>query len=172
VKRERTGDGLASHGALGESEERSAVGVLGQGGSSVGEALLDPAEQGDRGRPRFPVAGAALGAQVRTESEELGELSHDAHVSLRRHPHEPVRVEVVTQEDARVPVCGSEEPGLPVVQEVALVDRLDAEREPLVRERRKDRDFLALAFGTKRGGPERALVRGLERDGLPDGYPR
>jgi hypothetical protein len=172
VKRERAGDRLFSRGALGEVEEGSAVALLGQRGASLGQPLLDAAEQGDRRRPRLAVAGPALGAQVSTESEELGELGHDAHVALRCHAHEPVRVEVVAEEDARVPVGGGEEPGCPVMQEVALVDRLDAERKPFVGKRREDRQLLALVFRAERGGPERALVGGLERDRLPDGGPR
>jgi hypothetical protein len=172
VKRERAGDRRSARRALGEAEERSAVGVLGQGGTSLGQPLLDAPEQGDRRRPRLPVPGPALGAQVGTEGEELGELGHDAHVPLRRDPHEPVRVEVVTEEDARVAVRRGEKPRLPVMQEVALVDRLDADREPFVCERREDRQLFPLGLRTKCGGPERALVRSLERDGLPDVYSR
>jgi hypothetical protein len=58
------------------------------------------------------------------------------------------------------------------MQEVALVDRLDAERKPFVGKRREDRQLLALVFRAERGGPERALVGGLEGDRLPDGDPR
>jgi hypothetical protein len=172
VTRERAGDGCFSDRALGEVEERSAVRVLGQGGPSLGQPLLDPPEQGDRRRPGLPVPGPALGAQVGTEGEELGELGHHTHVFLRRHPHEPVCVEIVTEEDAGVAVCRGEEPRLSVMQEVALVNRLDAERKSFVGERREDRQLLPLVFRTECGGPERALVRGLERDGLPDGYSR
>jgi hypothetical protein len=44
VKRERAGDRLFSRRALGEAEERSAVGVLGQVGPSLGQSLLDAAQ--------------------------------------------------------------------------------------------------------------------------------
>jgi hypothetical protein len=109
---------------------------------------------------------------VGAKGKELGELRHDTHVSLRRDPHEPVRVQVVTEEDARVAIRRSEEPRLPVMQEIALVDRLGTEREPLVRERREDRQLLPLIVRTKCGGPKRALVCSLERNGLPDAYSR
>jgi hypothetical protein len=54
------------------------------------------------------------------------------------------------------------------VEEVALVDRLQPERVPLLAERREDRLGLALAGGAQGVSPERALGRRLLRDRLPE----
>jgi hypothetical protein len=54
---------------------------------------------------------------------------------LGRDAHETVGVEVVAEEDARVAVGGTEQPRPAVVEQVALVDRFDAEREALLGER-------------------------------------
>jgi hypothetical protein len=71
---------------------------------------------------------------VRAQREELGEVGDHAHVSLGRDAHETVGVEVVPEENARVAVGATEQPRRSVMQEVALVDRFDAEREALVGE--------------------------------------
>jgi hypothetical protein len=79
-----------------------------------------------------------------------------------------VRVEVVPEQERRVLVGGCEEPWPPVVQEVALVDRLEAQRVALLGEQREDRLMLALALGPQRVRPERALRRRCLRDRRPD----
>jgi hypothetical protein len=54
------------------------------------------------------------------------------------------------------------------MQQVALVDRLQTEREALLGERREDRLRLELAFRAQGVRPEPALRRGCLRDLLPD----
>ena len=77
-------------------------------------------------------------------------------------------VEVVPEQERRVGVGGGEKPRLPVVQEVALVDRLEAEGEALLAERREDGIQLALVLRTERRLPEPALPSRLEGDRLPE----
>jgi hypothetical protein len=79
-----------------------------------------------------------------------------------------VRVEVVPEQERGVGVGGSEQPRPPVVEEIALVDRLEPERVALLAERREDGVELALLLGSQRGLPEPALTRGLEGDRLPE----
>jgi hypothetical protein len=79
-----------------------------------------------------------------------------------------VGVEVVPEEERGVGVGGSKQPRLPVVKEVALVDRLQPERVALLAEGREDRLELALLIGPQGGLPEPALMSGLEGDRLPE----
>jgi hypothetical protein len=79
-----------------------------------------------------------------------------------------VRVQVVAEKKGRVAIGGIEQPWAPVVGEVALVDRLQAERVPLLAERREDGLGLALDRRLQRLAPETALALGLERDPVPD----
>ena len=167
MKRERAGDRLPTGRALGQATERIGVSAVRQGRPRLGQPPLDAPEQGDRGRPRLPIPGLVLRAQVGAERKELCEVGDDADVPLGGDAHETVGVEVVAQQNARVAVVGSEEPRPAVVQEVALVDRLDAEREPLVGKGGEDRELFSLFLRKKRGRPERALGRRLESDRLP-----
>jgi hypothetical protein len=80
-----------------------------------------------------------------------------------------VGVEVVAEEDGRVAVCRRKQASAPVVEEIALVDRLDAEREALVRERREDRNLLPFRLRPKCCAPERTLPLRLPGDRLPEG---
>ena len=77
-------------------------------------------------------------------------------------------VEVVAEQQRRVRVRGSEQAGPSVVEQVALVDRLEAECVALLGQRREDRFVLALAVGPQCAGPERALGCRRLRDRLPD----
>jgi hypothetical protein len=79
-----------------------------------------------------------------------------------------VRIEVVPEQERAVLVGGREQPRPPVVREVALVDRLQAQRVALLGERREDRLVLALGFRAQRVRPERALRRRCLRDRGPD----
>jgi hypothetical protein len=76
-----------------------------------------------------------------------------------------VRVEVVPEQQRGVGVGGLEEARPAVVEQVALVDRLDAQGMPLDPERREDR--LPLGLGAQRVRPQPALLGGLPRDRLP-----
>jgi hypothetical protein len=53
-------------------------------------------------------------------------------------------VEIVAEQERRVGIGGREQPRLPVVEEVALVDRLEPEGVALLAERREDGVKLAL----------------------------
>ena len=77
-------------------------------------------------------------------------------------------VEVVAEQEGRVVVGGREEPWRPVVQEVALVDRLEAQRVAPVGQRRKDWLLVALPGRAQGVFPERALACRLFRDRLPE----
>jgi hypothetical protein len=119
-------------------------------------------------RPRLAVAREAVGAQLGAERNQRGELGHGLHGPVLGHAHKPVRVEVVAEQERRVVVGGREQARAPVVEEVALVDRLEPERVPLLGEQREDRLVLALAVGAQRVRPEPALRRRGLRDRLPD----
>jgi hypothetical protein len=77
-----------------------------------------------------------------------------------------VRVEVVAEEERRVAVGRREQARSAVVEQVALVDRLEPERVALLGQRREDR--LALRLGGQRLVPEPAFPRGLLDDRLPE----
>jgi hypothetical protein len=79
-----------------------------------------------------------------------------------------VRVEVVPEQERGVGVGRGEQPWRAVVQEVALVDRLQAERVPVLGQRREDGLLLALGLGAQGVAPERALACRLRRDRLPE----
>jgi hypothetical protein len=64
-----------------------------------------------------------------------------------------VRVEIVAQKQSRVVVGRREQPRTPVVEEVALVDRLEPERVPVLAEAGEDGVALAFVLGPKRGLP-------------------
>ncbi len=130
---------------------------------------LSPAAELGRGfRPRLPVAGQAVGAELRAERDQGRELGYGLDGPVLGDPDEAVRVEIVPEQERRVPVGGSEQAGTPVMEQVALVDRLEAERVPLVGERREDGLRLELVLRPQGIGPEPALRRGRLRDGLPD----
>jgi hypothetical protein len=79
-----------------------------------------------------------------------------------------VRVEVVAQQQGRVGVGRGEEPRPAIVEEVALVDRLEPQRVALLAERREERLELAFAGGAQRLLPEPALASRLARDRVPE----
>jgi hypothetical protein len=79
-----------------------------------------------------------------------------------------VSVEVVPEQERRVLVGSRKEPRPAVVQQVALVDRLEAQRVALLGERREDGLVLALGLRPQRVPPERALRRRCLRDRPPD----
>jgi hypothetical protein len=118
--------------------------------------------------PRLTVAWKPVRAELGTERDQRGEVGHGLHRSGLRHPHEPVRVEVVAEQERRVSVLGREQPRPPVVEQVALVDRLQAEPVELLGERREDRLTVALVLRAESVEPEPALGRRLLRDRLPE----
>ena len=125
-------------------------------------------ERRDRRCPCLAVAGKTFRAKVRAQREELGERTHRLDVSKRGDADEPVRVEVVAEEDRACRGRRRERARPAVVEEVALVDRLEPDGEALLGERREDRLLLALLRRAKGGRPELALAPGLDGDRLPE----
>jgi hypothetical protein len=78
-----------------------------------------------------------------------------------------VGVEVVAEKERGVVVGRCEQPRAAVMEQIALVDRLESERVRLLGERREDRLELSLDAGPERVSPEAALQRRLVRDPLP-----
>ena len=109
-----------------------------------------------------------LAAYSRADGDQLGEIVDGDRVPERRDAHETVCVEVVAEQQGRVAVVWREEARPPVVDEVALVDRLEAERVLLASECREDGLVLALAVGPEGLSPDLALGRGLLSDRGPD----
>ena len=167
MKRKRACDRLFSRRAHGEPKERVPIALLRQRSPRIGKPALDAPEQRDRRGPGLSVPGPVLGTQVGAEGQELGQLRDHPHVPLGGDPDKAVGVEVIAEEDAGVAIGGREEPRPSVVQEVALVDRLDSERELLVGERGEDRELLPLFLRTERGGPESTLGARFECDRVP-----
>jgi len=129
--------------------------------------LLAVAQGGGRGRPRLAVAGQAVGPQLGAERDQRREVGDGLDRAGLGHADEAVRVEVVAEQKRGVLVTRREQARSPVVQQVALVDRLEPERIPLLAERREDRLQLAVGFRPQRFGPEPALPGGFLRDRLP-----
>ena len=77
-------------------------------------------------------------------------------------------VQVVAEEQRVVAIGRGEQARPAVVHEVALVDRLEPEREAFLAELREDRLELALHVRAQRLGPERALRGRLLGDAGPE----
>ena len=122
--------------------------------------------------PRLAVAGEPVSPELRAERDQRREVGHGLHGAGLRDPHEPVRVEVVAEQQSGVVVAGGEQPRAPIVQQVALVDRLQPQCVALSGQRGEDRLALPFLLRPKSLGPEPALTRRLLRDRLPeiDGY--
>jgi hypothetical protein len=134
-----------------------------------GEARGLAAAHGRRGRrPRLAIAGEAVGPQSGAERDQSSQVGDGLDRPRLGYAHEPVRVEVVPEQERGVGIGGCEQPRLSVVEEIALVDGLQAERVALLAERREDRFELPFSLRQQRGLPEPALVRGLEGDRLPE----
>src|SRR5204862_2800570 len=65
-------------------------------------ADLAAAEQRRRSGPRSAVAVSSLGAQMRAERDQLGQLADRLDVAERGDPHEAVRVKVVAEQQRDV----------------------------------------------------------------------
>ncbi len=79
-------------------------------------------------RPGGTVAVAPVGARLRAQRDQLGEIGDGRDVAGLGDADEPVRVQVVAEQERGVAVRRREEPRAAVVDEVALVDRLQPER--------------------------------------------
>jgi hypothetical protein len=144
------------------------LGVATPGGAG-GQAS---AEGGRRRGPGLAVARQAVGPQLGAVRDQCRQIGDRLDRPGLRDPDETVRVEVVAEQERGVVVGRREQARAAVVEQVALVDRLQPERVPLLAERREDRLGLALGCGAQSLRPERALGGRLLRDRLPeiDGY--
>jgi len=118
-------------------------------------------------RPRHAVARKPVGAELGAARDQLRQVADSLDRPCLRDADEPVRVEVVAEQQCRVVVARREEPRAPVMEQVALVDRLEPERVALLAQRREDR--LSLRLVGQRLVPEPTLARGLLDDRVPDG---
>lgn len=100
--------------------------------------------------PRCAVPGTPVAARLRAERDQLGEVGDGGDLTEGGDAREPARVEVVTEHQRGVAILGLEDPRPSVMDEVALVDGLEAEREARLRQRREH--GLELAVG---GLPQR-----------------
>ena len=133
------------------------------------QARCVPAAESRRGRrPRLAVAGQAVGSQPGAERDQGGQVGDSLDRPRLGDAHEPMGVEVVTEQERGVGVGGSEQARPSVVEEIALVDRLQAERVAILAELREDRLELTFLLGPQRRLPEPALMRGLEGDRFPE----
>src|SRR5439155_812127 len=149
---------------------RSTISVTSRCGSTSAETRASSPS-----RSRSPIQsrrspGGAMTLVVAAVAEVAAELAEDDHAQEDEadDEHEPVGVEVVAEQERGVGIGWREQPRAAVVEEVALVDRLQPERVPLLAERREDCLELALLLRPKRGLPQSALARGLESDRLPE----
>jgi len=146
-------------------------GLLGRGrGLPLEPRGLAVAEGRGGGSPGLTVARKPVGAQLGAERDQLREVADGLDRPCLGDSHEPVRVQVVAEQQRGVVVGGREQPRAPVMEQVALVDRLEPERVALFAQGREDR--LALRLVGQRLVPEPALARGLLDDRVPerDGY--
>ena len=133
------------------------------------QARCVPAAESRRGRrPRLAVAGQAVGPQPGAERDQRREVGDGLDRPRLGHAHQPVSVEVVAEQEGGVGIGGREQSWPSVVEEIALVDRLQAERVAILAELREDRLELTFLLGPQRRLPEPALMRGLEGDRLPE----
>ena len=83
--------------------------------------------------------------------------------------HEAMGVEIVAEQQRVLRRRWGEQPRPAVVEEIALVNRLHAERASLFAEWREDGLQLSLILGPQCGGPERALATRPVGDVVPEG---
>src|SRR6266550_1982820 len=124
---------------LGKLPQRPSIASVAQSRTSIID--LTRTEQRCARGPGGAVARGRVGPELRAERDQLGQVGNRLDASDLRDPDQPVRVEVVAEQERRVFVDGIEEAWVTVMDEVALVDRLE---------------------------PERALSLSLDRDRLPE----
>jgi hypothetical protein len=117
-------------------------------------------------RPGLAVPGQPVGAELGAEGDQRRQVADRLDRAGPRDPNETVRVEVVAEQERRVRVGRREQTRPAVVEQVALVDRLEPERVALFGERGED--GLALGVRAQRLLPEPALEAGLGGDRPPE----
>ena len=73
--------------------------------------------------------GLVLGPCLRAQRDDVGQLAHRLQVAQRGQPREPERVEAVARQQRQVGLDRVEEARRAVMQQFALADRLDDERD-------------------------------------------
>ena len=123
-------------------------------------------KEGSRRSPGRSVATAVrpLGTQLRAQRDQLGQIGDGVDLVERRDPNESVGVQVVAEQQCIVRVRRREQSRPAEMQQVPLVDRLQAEREPLLGEREKIRSGSHSDSGSQCRPPERALLDRLVRE--------
>jgi hypothetical protein len=114
---------------FGQREQLLGIACFSEGEPGFLEAAVGGPKQRDGCRPRCAVPHSLLGPELRAQREELSQVGDDVHLTNRSDADEAVRVEVVAEQDRGVAVGGREEPWTAVVEKVALVDRLEPDRE-------------------------------------------
>ncbi len=161
-------DGERDHGAMLTDQRAMGLerrfGVTAPGGAG-GRAC---AEGCRRRGPNLAVARQAIRPQLGAVRDQRGQVGDGLDRPGLGDADETVRVEVVAEQERGVVVGRREQARAAVVEQVALVDRLQPQRVPLLAERREDRLGLALAGRAQGVRPERALGRRLLRDRPPE----
>src|SRR5438132_2023584 len=103
--------------------------------------------------PSVSVSPGTVRAQLGAQRDQLGEVGDRDHVLALRHADEAVCVEIVAEQERGLAVVRREESRPSIVEEEALVDRLQAKRVAPFRERRED--GRPLGIRSPGGAPER-----------------
>jgi hypothetical protein len=74
-----------------------------------------------------PAPTAAVGVNLRRETDQVGELANRVEITASRESLEPEGVQVIAGEQPEVGIGALEQPRCPVVQEISLADGLDQE---------------------------------------------
>src|SRR5205823_11090382 len=119
---------------------------------------LAASERRRRRGPRLAVARQVVGAQLGTLRDQRREIGHGLDAAGLGDADEAVRVEVVAEEQSGVVVGGREQPRPAVVEQVALVDRLEPEGVAVLAELGEDGVALAFVLGPEGGLPGPALM--------------
>src|SRR6266404_2765240 len=158
MRRERLVDRLVAGRRAGGGLQRGRVAAQPQRAARVVEQRAAPEQRGAR-CPQGAVAVRVLRTELAAERDQLGQVGDRVGLAEGRDADEPVGVQVVTEEERDVRVGRREQPRRPVVGEIALVDRLQADREARLSERREDNDEPPLVLRPERVLPQRALIR-------------
>src|SRR4051812_4256689 len=151
-------------GAAGQSAPRRAQRPRGVRGAvarrrlgRLQRAVRPPADRRRAGLPGgLGQLRSALGMRLRAERDDVRELGDGVEVPEGGEPREPERVEVVAGQQHEVAVLVVQEAAGRVVQQVALADRLDHER-----------DVVATSLGPRAGRREGAELRVVRRRRRP-----
>jgi hypothetical protein len=128
--------------------------------------LLAAAERRGRRAPRLAIARETVRPQPGAERDQRRQVADRLDRPGLGDADEPVRVQVVAEQQRRVRIGGLEEARPAVVEQVALVDRLEPERVPLLAQGREN--GYPGGLRAQRVPPQPAFLRGLAGDRLPE----